>query len=49
MGTSGEQTAQALETNLTNLERKLDDLLASFDETERQKVAGLTAGKEAQR
>ncbi|KAK0734163.1 hypothetical protein B0T26DRAFT_57640 [Lasiosphaeria miniovina] len=27
----GEQTAAALEANLTNLESKLDELLASFD------------------
>lgn len=46
-GNRGEQTAQALEANLTNLERKLDDFLASFDEAERQKVEGLTDAKGA--
>ncbi|KAL2065023.1 hypothetical protein VTL71DRAFT_4163 [Oculimacula yallundae] len=34
----GEKTAQALESNLTNLEKKIDDLLASFEESERAKV-----------
>ncbi|KAH8792741.1 hypothetical protein BGZ57DRAFT_922255 [Hyaloscypha finlandica] len=34
----GERTAQALESNLTSLEKKIDDLLASFEESERQKV-----------
>lgn len=29
--TSGEQTATALEANLTSLESKLDELLASFE------------------
>ncbi|KAL3423850.1 hypothetical protein PVAG01_05597 [Phlyctema vagabunda] len=28
----GEKTAQALEANLTNLEKKIDDLLASFED-----------------
>jgi hypothetical protein len=36
----GEQAAQALESNLTSLERKLDALLASFEEAERLKAAG---------
>lgn len=45
LGTRGEQTAQALEANLTSLERKLDDFLASFDEAERQKVDGLKVAK----
>jgi hypothetical protein len=34
----GEKTAEALESNLTNLEKKIDDLLASFEESERLKV-----------
>jgi hypothetical protein len=34
----GEQTAQVLESHLTSLEKKIDDLLASFEESERQKV-----------
>lgn len=34
----GEQTAQVLESNLTNLEKKIDDLLASFEESERRMV-----------
>ncbi|KAG4415000.1 hypothetical protein IFR04_011874 [Cadophora malorum] len=34
----GEKTAQALESNLTSLEKKIDDLLASFEESERAKV-----------
>ncbi len=34
----GEKTAEALESNLTNLEKKIDDLLASFEEAERRKV-----------
>jgi hypothetical protein len=34
----GEQTALALESHLTSLERKLDDFLASFEESEREKV-----------
>ncbi|EKD19172.1 uncharacterized protein L3040_009387 [Drepanopeziza brunnea f. sp. 'multigermtubi'] len=32
----GEKTAEALESNLTSLEKKIDDLLASFEETERK-------------
>lgn len=45
----GEQTAQALESNLTSLEKKLDDLLASFEEGERAKVdeANGQLGKDA--
>jgi hypothetical protein len=34
----GEKTAKALESNLTNLEKKIDDLLASFEESEHEKV-----------
>ncbi|KAG4432404.1 hypothetical protein IFR05_012114 [Cadophora sp. M221] len=34
----GEKTAQVLESNLTSLEKKIDDLLASFEESERSKV-----------
>ncbi|TVY78195.1 hypothetical protein LSUE1_G004318 [Lachnellula suecica] len=34
----GEKTAQALESNLTSLEKKIDDLLASFEESEREKL-----------
>jgi len=34
----GEKTAQALEANLTSLEKKIDDLLASFEESERLQV-----------
>jgi hypothetical protein len=45
LGTRGEQTAQALEANLTSLELKLDDLLASFDEAEWQKVESLKVVK----
>jgi hypothetical protein len=47
LGTRGEQTAQALEANLTSLELKLDDLLASFDEAEWQKVESLKVVKGA--
>jgi stress response protein SCP2 len=32
----GEKTAQALEANLTSLEKKIDDLLASVEKTGRQ-------------
>lgn len=34
----GEKTAQVLESNLSNLEKKIDDLLASFEESERRMV-----------
>ena len=34
----GEKTADVLESNLSNLEKKIDDLLASFDDSERSKV-----------
>lgn len=34
----GEKTAQALENDLTSLEKKIDDLLASFEKSERLKV-----------
>ncbi|KAL5087575.1 hypothetical protein Trisim1_007619 [Trichoderma cf. simile WF8] len=33
----GEQTATAMEANLTNLEGKLDAILAAFDDMEREK------------
>jgi len=33
----GEKTADTLETNLTNLERKLDDMLKSFENSEAAK------------
>ncbi|PTB58738.1 hypothetical protein M431DRAFT_503693 [Trichoderma harzianum CBS 226.95] len=35
----GEQTATAMEANLTNLESKLDAILAAFDDMEREKGA----------
>ncbi|PNP54393.1 hypothetical protein THARTR1_05600 [Trichoderma harzianum] len=38
----GEQTATAMETNLTNLESKLDAILAAFDDMEREKGAKTT-------
>ena len=38
LGTGGEKTAARLESNLTSLEKKIDDLLASFEESERLKV-----------
>jgi hypothetical protein len=34
----GEKTAQVLESSLTSLEKKIDDLLASFEQAERAKV-----------
>lgn len=34
---SGEKTAQTLESNLTSLEQKLDDLLKSFENSEAAK------------
>jgi len=34
----GEKTADTIESNLTSLEKKIDDLLASFEESERAKV-----------
>jgi len=34
----GEKTADVLESNLSNLEKKIDDLLASFEESERSKI-----------
>lgn len=43
--TRGEQTALALESNLTSLERKLDDFLASFEESERRRAEAV-AGNE---
>lgn len=36
----GEKTAAALESNLTSLEKKIDALLASFEESERLRVEG---------
>jgi hypothetical protein len=36
----GEKTAAALESNLTSLEKKIDDLLASFERGELERVAG---------
>jgi len=39
----GEKTAQALEANLTSLEKKIDDLLACFEESERLKVEELNS------
>jgi hypothetical protein len=47
----GERTAQQLENNLTSLEKKIDDLLASFEESERLKVeeANKQAGASSQR
>lgn len=41
----GEQTALVLESNLTSLERKLDDFLASFEESERQNVEAVVGNK----
>ena len=41
----GEQTALALEANLTSLERKLDDFLARFEEPEREKVEAVGGNK----
>jgi hypothetical protein len=41
----GEKTAQVLESNLTSLEKKIDDLLASFEEAERRKVDGAKDNK----
>lgn len=37
----GERTAAALEESLTSLEKKIDDLLDSFGESERRKVEGV--------
>jgi len=34
----GEKTADVLESNLSNLEKKIDHLLASFEESELSKV-----------
>ncbi|KAK6586600.1 hypothetical protein PZA11_001657 [Diplocarpon coronariae] len=34
----GEKTAERLESNLTKLERKIDDLLASCEESERKRL-----------
>jgi hypothetical protein len=39
-------TAQALESNLSSLEKKLDDLLASFEAEERMKVDALSIKEE---
>ena len=43
--TRGEQTALTLESNLTNLERKLDDFLAKYEEPERHKVESVDGNK----
>jgi len=40
----GEKTADVLESNLSNLEKKIDDLLASFEESEQSKIEGSTKG-----
>lgn len=40
--TRGEQTASALEANLTNLESKLDAILAALENTDKPETAGLT-------
>ncbi|KAL7961443.1 hypothetical protein V8C34DRAFT_273757 [Trichoderma compactum] len=50
----GEQTATAMEANLTNLESKLDAILAAFDDMERERGANTTEkvdgeGKEAEK
>jgi hypothetical protein len=42
----GEKTAQVLESNLTDLEKKIDDLLASFEESERRMVEEAKGKKE---
>ncbi|GKT42052.1 uncharacterized protein ColSpa_02233 [Colletotrichum spaethianum] len=39
----GEQAATALETNLTNLESRLDALLAAFEANEKSKQNGAAA------
>lgn len=39
----GEQTATAMEANLTNLESKLDAILAAFDDMEQEKGSKSTA------
>jgi hypothetical protein len=41
----GEQTALALESNLTSLERKLDDFLATFEGPERKMVEAVDGNK----
>lgn len=46
--TRGEVTARELENNLDNLEKKLDELLASFDENERERVAAAGGDKAEQ-
>jgi len=43
----GEKTAQALESNLTSLEKKIDDLLASFEDSERQMLDEANSKAEA--
>lgn len=40
---SGEKAAQALEANLDSLEKKLDDMLASFEVAERERVSASTS------
>ncbi|KAJ2976073.1 hypothetical protein NQ176_g5158 [Zarea fungicola] len=41
--TKGEQTASQLEANLTNLESKLDAMLAAFEQQERGHGSGQAA------
>lgn len=42
-GCRGEQTANALENNLNRLESKLDELLASFEESAKETRTGTDA------
>lgn len=42
----GEETARTLERNLTSLERKLDELLAGFEEGERRRLAAALGTEE---
>jgi hypothetical protein len=44
----GEKTAQALEANLTSLEKKINDLLESFEESERLKVEEVNSKRTGQ-
>ncbi|PTB46838.1 uncharacterized protein TrAFT101_003722 [Trichoderma asperellum] len=43
----GEQTATAMEANLTNLESKLDALLAAFEQLEEEEKGGKNPENEA--
>lgn len=43
--TRGEQTATALESHLTSLERKLDDFLARFEDIGRPNVGAMDGNK----